>query len=103
MTMAAIDSSTNNLITITYDGGRMILDPIAFVVNHPIKDTRDLCRWVLKIAHDREEVVNEILRRLEKAKEDRPELFDDLSSGALVSRYRRLERAKYYIGRLVES
>lgn len=98
MTMAAIDSSTNNLITITYDGGRMILDPVAFVMNHPIKDTRDLCRWVLKIAHDREEVVNEILRRLEKAEEALtwPVTADK------VRKRRRLERAKYYIGRLVE-
>lgn len=97
MTMAAIDSSTNSLITITYDGGRMILDPIAFVINHPIKDTRDLCRWVLKIAHDREEVVNEILRRLEKAKADLPAPV----TADLVRKRRRLERAKFYIGRLV--
>ena len=99
MTMAAIDSSTNNLITITYDGGRMILDPIAFVINHPIKDTRDLCRWVLKIAHDREEVVNEILRRLEKADADLPALV----TADLFRKRQRIERAKYYIGRLVES
>lgn len=98
MTIAAIDSSTNNLITITYDGGRMILDPIAFVINHPIKDTRDLCRWVLKIAHDREEVVNEILRRLEKAKADLPGPV----TADPVRKCRRLERAEYYIGRLVE-
>lgn len=103
MTTTATGSSTNNQITITYCTGSTTLDPVAFVVKHPIADTRDLCRWVLKNAHDREEIVTEILRRLEKAKEDRPELFDDLSSGALVSRYRRLERAKYYIGRLVES
>lgn len=99
MTMAAIDSSTNNLITITYDGGRMILDPIAFVINHPIKDTRDLCRWVLKIAHDREEVVNEILRRLEKAKADLPAPV----TANEVRKHHRLERAEFYIGRLVET
>ena len=94
--MQKIDHSGNrieayHLITITYDGGRMILDPIAFVINHSIK--------VLKIAHDREEVVNEILRRLEKAKADLPAPV----TADLVRKRRRLERAKQNIGRLVES
>lgn len=54
--------------------------------------------WVLRIAHDREEVVNEILRRLEKAKADLPAPV----TADLVRKRQRLERAKYYIGRLVE-
>lgn len=80
----------------------MILDPIAFVVKHNITDTRDLCRWVLKIAYDREEVIGEIIKRLDKAKEERPDLFDSsISCGTLNNRHRRLERAKYYVGRLL--